>query len=83
MLEAFEIKRNIAYGDTQAERLDIVLPAKPMQRMPVLFLIHGGYWRALDKDSILFAARPLAQNGIITVNIDYALCPGVTFTELV
>jgi arylformamidase len=82
VLRDFEILRNIAYGETPAERLDIVLPLQRSEKMPVLLLIHGGYWRALDKDGILFAARPLAQNGVITVNIDYALCPSVSLTEL-
>lgn len=78
----FEIKRDISYGGTPAEKLDIVLPTQRTTKMPVLFLIHGGYWRALDKDSILFAARPPAENGVVTVNIDYGLCPAVTLTEL-
>lgn len=82
MLEDFEVIRDIPYGDTPEQKLDVVLPAQRSQNMPVAFLIHGGYWRALDKDSILFAARPPAQNGIVTVNIDYALCPGVTLTQL-
>jgi arylformamidase len=80
--EAFEIRRDIAYGESPAEKLDIVMPLHPAEKMPVLLLIHGGYWRALDKDGILFAARPLALNGILTVNIDYALCPNVSMSEL-
>ena len=78
----FDIKRDIAYGETAAEKLDIVMPLQPAANMPVVVLIHGGYWRALDKDGILFAARPLARNGILTVNVDYALCPNVSLTEL-
>jgi arylformamidase len=79
---AYDIKRDIRYGQSAAERLDIIMPLDPVENMPVLVLIHGGYWRALDKDSILFAAGPPARSGIITVNIEYALCPGVSLTAL-
>jgi arylformamidase len=78
----FDIWRDIPYGETAEEKLDIVMPLQRAENMPVLFLIHGGYWRALDKDGILFAARPLAHNGILTVNLDYALCPHVSMSEL-
>ncbi len=82
VLEDFAVERDIDYGEAAAEKLDVILPLQPSRNMPVQFLIHGGYWRALDRDSILHAARPMAQNGILTVNIEYALCPSVTFTEL-
>lgn len=82
LLADFEVKRNIPYGDTPEQRLDIILPEAGGENLPVQFLIHGGYWRALDKDSIVFAARAMARAGIVTVNIDYALCPSVTLTEL-
>lgn len=82
VLAEFEVLRNLPYGDSPAEQLDIILPKQPGQNRPVQVLIHGGYWRALDKDSILFAARPMAEHGAVTVNIDYALCPNVSLTEL-
>ncbi len=78
----YDLRRDIQYGETAREKLDIIMPLDPVETMPVLVLIHGGYWRALDKDSILFAACPLARSGIITVNIEYALCPGVSLTKL-
>lgn len=82
VLTGFDVRRNISYGGTSEQRLDIILPQSKGSKRPVQILIHGGYWRALDKDSILFAARPMAQAGVVTVNIDYALCPSVTLTEL-
>jgi arylformamidase len=82
VLAGCQIWRNILYGDTAEQRLDIILPRFPVRNAPVQFLIHGGYWRALDKDSILFAAGPMVQAGIVTVNIDYALCPAVSLTTL-
>ncbi len=82
VLADFEVVRNLAYGTSPTEQLDIILPTLRTAAMPVLFLIHGGYWRALDKDGILFAARPMAQNSVITVNIDYTLCPAISMTAL-
>ncbi len=82
VLAGFEVKRNVSYGDTPEQKLDVILPSNPVRDAPVQFLIHGGYWRALDKDSILFAAGPMARAGNVTVNIDYALCPSVSLAQL-
>jgi hypothetical protein len=49
VLTGFDIKRDIPYGDTPEERLDIILPTDTVRNAPVQCLIHGAYWRALDK----------------------------------
>lgn len=74
---------NIAYGPSSDELLDVVLPSRPVSDAPVQILIHGGYWKALGKDDFTFLAPPLAAHGIISVVVNYALCPTVTMTELV
>ena len=46
-------------------------------RAPVLFFIHGGYWRALDKSYVSFIAEPYRNAGITVVMPGYDLVPAV------
>ena len=40
--------------------------------------VHGGYWRAQDKENFAFVASELASREITTVVINYELCPSST-----
>ena len=41
---------DLAYGSQPTETLDVFLPSSPGKgQAPVLFFVHGGWWRALDK----------------------------------
>jgi arylformamidase len=73
---------NIQYGTSGDETLDVLLPATSVNDAPVQILLHGGYWRALHKDDFSFLAPPLAAAGIVSVVVNYALCPAVTMSEL-
>ncbi len=44
---------------------------------PVLFFIHGGYWRALDKSYVSFIAEPFHNAGITVVVPGYDLVPSI------
>jgi len=46
------------------------------QSAPVLVLLHGGFWRSLDKSDHSFVAPPFAALGACVVVPNYALCPG-------
>ena len=41
--EASKVKADIAYGDSDLQKLDLYLPKR--DGAPVLVFIHGGYWR--------------------------------------
>jgi arylformamidase len=45
---------------------------------PVHIFVHGGYWRAQDKENFAFVATELVRCGITTVVVNYELCPGST-----
>ncbi len=72
---------DIRYGGGPREHLDIFPTAQP--DAPVLFFIHGGYWRALDKRDHSFIAPAFTQEGACVVIPNYALCPAVTVPEIV
>ncbi len=62
------------YGDGPNEMLDIFPGASV--GAPVLFFVHGGYWRALDKSDQAFIAPAFNERGACVVFPNYALCPG-------
>ena len=72
---------DVAYGPHEMEKLDL-FRAKGDSRGLLMF-IHGGYWRALDKSSHSFVARPFVEAGVTVAVINYALCPAVTVEDIV
>lgn len=72
---------DVAYGDTDGQKLDIFPAAKP--GAPVHVFIHGGYWRSLDKHIYSHIAEPMVAAGATVVVINYDLCPKVRITDIV
>ena len=70
---------NLAYGPHEKQTIDL-FPAKANRGLAVF--IHGGYWRALDKDDFSFIAEPLVAAGISVAMINYRLCPEVTVADI-
>ena len=81
-LESPGWRRDIAYGRDASERLDIFTPPGA-QRRPVHVFFHGGYWRALGKDEFSFVALWQPPGGVVTVVVNYALCPDVTIDDII
>ena len=71
---------HVPFGPTVAEHADIY-PVR--ENAPVLFYVHGGYWRARTSREFGFVARGLGDRGVATVVPNYALCPDVTIDEVV
>ncbi|MBG9390362.1 alpha/beta hydrolase [Caenimonas aquaedulcis] len=72
---------DVRYGGGPREHLDIFPCAD--SHAPVLFFIHGGYWRSLDKKEHSFIAPAFTQAGACVVIPNYALCPAVTIPQIV
>lgn len=77
---AGDCRLDIRYGDGPRCLLD-VFPAG--DRAPVLFFVHGGYWRALDKSYVSFIAEPFRNAGITVVIPSYDLVPAVKIGDIV
>ncbi len=73
---------DVSFGPTEAETLDIFLPAARSGPAPVHVFFHGGYWRAFQARDFDFVAFPLVAAGAVCVVANYALMPGVTMGEL-
>lgn len=82
--ESLACERDIAYGAHALRKLDIYPPAAPARGgAPVHVYIHGGYWRAQDKENFAFVAGALAPRGLLTVVPNYELCPASTLDGVV
>ena len=73
-------KLGLRYGSGPKQTLDLFPAESP--RGALLF-IHGGYWRALDKDDHSFVAPPFVAEGIGVAVINYDLCPDVSIAHIV
>jgi acetyl esterase/lipase len=83
--EGVAVKRDIAYGSDERNRLDVFAPEKAeASPRPVLIFVHGGAYIAGHKrtgtspfyDNIMLAAL---KNGFVGVNITYRLAPAHPF----
>lgn len=73
--------RDAAYGEDPRQRLDVFVPALPVDRAPVLVFFYGGSWSSGSKDDYAFAAQALAAQGFVTVLPDYRLYPKARFPD--
>lgn len=76
----FEEEKDIAYGETQNEKLDICYVKRTDgKKYPVFFEIHGGGFVAGDKCHRRGLAKWVANLGYFVVNVNYALGPEEKF----
>ena len=74
---------DVAYGDHPLRRVDIYPATGAADPAPVHLFLHGGYWRAQDKENFAFVARELVARGVTTVVANYELCPHSTLDGVV
>lgn len=69
---ASENPRRITYGDDPSQFADLYLPADTSASLPVVVLIHGGFWRAqYGLDLMVPLAEDLSARGYAVLNIEY------------
>ncbi|MBB4841644.1 arylformamidase [Paucibacter oligotrophus] len=66
---------DLAYGEAASERLDL-FPTEA-SAAPVLVVLHGGWWRSLDKSDLSFLASGFTEEGALVALPNYGLCPAV------
>ncbi|MFC3675802.1 alpha/beta hydrolase [Ferrovibrio xuzhouensis] len=74
------ILRDLAYGEARAQHMDVYIPAHadhaPAIVMPVIVMVHGGFWALGDKASAGVAGAKMAHwvgRGMIFVSVNYRL----------
>lgn len=69
-----EVRRDVAYGEEEGQRLDVYLPAGDSDDRPAVLLIHGGGWGGGDKaDYELLARRFVDEEGWVALAVNYRL----------
>lgn len=70
---------DLRYGADAGQTLDVFAPDPAFAGgfAPVLIVIHGGLWRALDKADYAFLAASFTDEGALVLVPNYDLCPGV------
>lgn len=67
------VMQNVAYGQDPAQMLDVYLPAEA-KNAPIIFMVHGGFWRAGDKKGVVQQkASYFLSKGYIFISTNYRL----------
>lgn len=75
---------DLRYGPDAGQTLDVFAPDPAFAGgfAPVLIVIHGGYWRGLDKADYAFLAASFTDEGALVVVPNYDLCPGASIERI-
>lgn len=84
-VSASEVLRDIPYGPSSYQRMDIYLPNEsPVGGAPVIFFVHGGAWQYGDKSnpaSVNNKARHWTAEGYIFISANNRLSPDADPSE--
>jgi len=69
-----------AYDADSSARLDLFLGSS--SDAPILLMLHGGWWRSLDKSDLSFVASAFTEQGALVVVPNYPLCPAVSLDRI-
>jgi acetyl esterase/lipase len=73
------VERNVAYGPSSAQQLDVYLPARALDA-PIIIMVHGGGWTRGDKTSYGVVQHKVGHwlpKGYIVVSVNYRMVPAV------
>ncbi len=79
--EHLECRLDLRYGPASAETLDLF--QAPGADRPLLIFVHGGYWRALDKNDFPWVAPAYVAAGFSVAVLNYGLAPATPLPEIV
>ncbi len=74
-------RQNVRYGPSDAEVVNVFPADNPDS--PVVYFIHGGYWRSSSQNDVDLYADVFVPAGCAYVTVNYALAPGVSIDEIV
>jgi acetyl esterase/lipase len=66
-------ERNLSYGESPLQKMDILFPQGYTKETPVVFLIHGGGFIAGVKEDFEMQAQKFRQQNFIVVNLSHRL----------
>ena len=80
MNEAGRSELDLPYGDGERNRFDLFHPENSPRGLVVF--IHGGYWKALDKNFWSHLAEGALSHGYAVAMPSYTLCPDVRIADI-
>jgi acetyl esterase/lipase len=79
----YTVERDLAYGPTARQKLDLYVPDDAAHDAPVLVFFYGGNWQSGSKDLYRFAGQAFASRGYVTAIPDYRLYPEVRYPTFI
>ena len=76
-----ECRIDVPFGRGEADVLDI-FPAR-RSASPIVYFIHGGYWRSSSQKDVDLYAAAFVPAGCAYVSVNYPLAPKATIDEIV
>lgn len=71
------------YGDHERQSFELFKVREGQEAKGLAIFIHGGFWRAMDREQSRFVARPFLDNGYDCVIAEYRLLPEFRLGDLV
>jgi len=72
----------LAYGKSERQKIDLFWPGAA-RAAPIALFLHGGYWRALERESFSHMAAGANARGLAFALAGYELCPTVMISEII
>ena len=72
----------LAYGKSERQKIDLFWPGAARDA-PIALFLHGGYWRALERESFSHMAAGANARGLAFALAGYELCPTVMISEII
>jgi arylformamidase len=81
-VEQLNVQRDLAYGDSPAQKLDLFLPAGEGP-FPLVAFFHGGGWTRNGKGQFAFPAQAFVEHDVAFAAIGFDMMPRVRVDEMV
>lgn len=72
-----------SYGDHPRQTYELFKTDSGESSKGLAIFIHGGFWRAMDREQSRFVAKPFLENGYDCVIAEYRLMPEFRLSDLV
>lgn len=79
--EEMDCRLDVPYGPTPGEVVNVFPAENPGS--PIVYFIHGGYWRSSSQKDVDLYAEALVPAGCAYVTVNYLLAPEATIDEVV
>lgn len=79
----YGVRKDIAYGSSARQKLDVYMPDGLTAPAPVLLFFHGGSWQFGDKEQYRALGQAFASKGIVTAVANYRLFPPDGFPRFI